>query len=208
MRSKKYGRGGEVCFFLGKCYLQQQIAFSRNLMSNISVNFPNTPSGLDAMQNRALSNNAADDQNAAIFADLLSPAPAADFKSRFDNLTPAQQDRIRIVQANFEQATNSAQAALQLANESTVEMNELASKGDFSTFFEKFPAYQQLVTDADSAVKNTTAAGLALLDTLENIDSTLPQSLPDFGTNLLALLKKSGGSEEQINRVATAFGIS
>jgi hypothetical protein len=208
MRSKKYGRGGEVCFFFGKCYLQQQKAFSRNLMSNISVNFPNLASGLDAMQNRALSNNAADDQNAAIFADLLSPAPAADFKSRFDNLTPAQQDQIRTVQANFEQATNSAQAALQLANESTVEMNELASKGDVSTFFEKFPAYQQLVTDADSAVKNTTAAGLALLDTLENIDSTLPQSLPDFGTNLLALLKKSGGSEEQINRVATAFGIS
>ena len=177
-------------------------------MSNISVNFLNTPSGLDAMQNRAASNNAADDQNAATFADLLSAAPAADFKSRFNNLTPAQQDQIRTVQANFEQATNSAQAALQLANDSTVEMNELASKGDFKTYVEKFPAYQQLVTDADSAVKNTTAGGLAFLDTLENIDSTLPQSLPDFGTNLLALLKQSGGTQEQINRVATAFGIS
>ena len=177
-------------------------------MSNISVNFLNTPSGLDAMQNRAASNNAADDQNAATFADLLSAAPAADFKSRFDNLTPAKQDQIRTVQANFEQATNSAQAALQLANDSTVEMNELASKGDFNTYVEKFPAYQQLVTDADSAVKNTTAGGLAFLDTLENIDSTLPQSLPDFGTNLLALLKQSGGTQEQINRVATAFGIS
>ena len=177
-------------------------------MSNISVNFLNTASGLDAMQNRAPSNNAADDQNAATFADLLSAAPAADFKSRFDNLTPAKQDQIRTVQANFEQATNSAQAALQLANDSTVEMNELASKGDFKTYVEKFPAYQQLVTDADSAVKNTTAGGLAFLDTLENIDSTLPQSLPDFGTNLLALLKQSGGTQEQINRVATAFGIS
>lgn len=177
-------------------------------MSNISVNFPNTPSGLDAMQNRALSNNAADDQNAAIFADLLSAAPAADFKSRFDNLTPAQQDQIRTVQTNFNQAADTAASALQLANDSTVELIELLKKDDFNSYIEKFPACQQLVNDAEAAVKNAATAGLALLDTLENIDPTLPQSLPDFGTNLLDLLKKSGGSEEQINRVATAFGIS
>ena len=177
-------------------------------MSNISVNFLNTPSGLDAMQNRAASNNAADDQNAATFADLLRAAPAADFESRFNNLIPTQQDQIRTVQTNFNQAADTATSALQLANNSTNEMSELLAKGDFNSYVEKFPVYQKLANDAESAVKNTTAAGLAFLDTLENIDSTLPQSLPDFGTNLLALLKQSGGTQEQINRVATAFGIS
>ena len=176
-------------------------------MSNISVNFPNAASGLDAMQYRPPSNIGDDDYEAAAFSALLS-TPAEDFKSRFDNLTPAQQDQIRTVQTNFNQAADTAASALQLANDSTVEMSELLAKGDFDSYIEKFPAYQQLVTDADSAVKNTTAAGLAFLDTLEKIDSTLHQSLPDFGTNLLALLKQSGGTQEQINRVATAFGIS
>jgi hypothetical protein len=176
-------------------------------MSNISLSFPNAASGLDAMQNRIPSNIGNDDQQAEAFSALLS-APAADFQSRFDNLTPAQKDQIRIVQTNFEQAADTAASALQFANDSTVEMNELATKGDLNSFFEKFPAYQKLVSDANSAVKNSTAAGLAFLDTLENIDSTLPQSLPDFGTNLLTLLKQSGGTQEQINRVATAFGIT
>lgn len=175
-------------------------------MSIISVNFPNAASGLDAMQYRPPSNIGDDDYEAAAFSSLLT-APAEDFKSRFDNLTPAQQDQIRTVQTNFNQAADTAASALQLANDSTVEMNELLAKGDIDSYIEKFPAYQKLVNDAESAVKNTTAAGLALLDTLENIDSTLPQSLPDFGTNLLALLKQSGGTEEQINWVATAFGI-
>lgn len=175
-------------------------------MSDFSVSLSNSAAGLGGIQNRASSNIIANDQDAASFEALMG-APVADFKSKFDSLTPAQQDQIRTKLTDFGQVTATAQSAVQLASDASVEMNQFLQNGDSVSFMNQWPAYQQKLSDANSAVIDAAGAGIALLDTLESIDPTLPQSLPDIGANLLLLLKQSGATQEQIDRVATAFGI-
>lgn len=179
-------------------------------MSNISVNFLNTASGLDAMQNRAPSNNAADDQNAATFTDLLSAAPAADFESKIKDLLEFQQ-QIQEGQKKFADSLDGALDALNAVPEPPqLDMNRLQENAYVEEYSKQAQEYTQKFGAAISKTQEAVDAGIALLDTLEGIDPTLAKAppLPDLGKNMIILMSVLGSSPQEIDRIAKAFGIS
>lgn len=180
-------------------------------MSNISVNFLNTPSGLDAMQNRAASNNAADDQNAATFADLLSAAPAADFKSKIKDLPEFQQQQIQEGLKKYADSLDGALDALNAVPEPPqLDMSRLQENAYGEEYSKQAQEYTQKFGAAISKTQEAVDAGIALLDTLEGIDPTLAKAppLPDQGKNMIILMSVLGSSPQEIDRIANAFGIS
>lgn len=179
-------------------------------MSNFSVNFPNQAMGLDAVQYRNPSAIGANDQDVAAFDDLMN-APTEDFQSKFKNLPEFQQQQIQKELDNFNSAGSKAAKALEaLPQQPQLDESRLLEEGYVQEYLNQVAVYNQLAGDAISKVNEARDAGLALFDTLEGIDPTLAKLPPltEFGKGLLDLLKFTGGSKQQIDRVAVAFGIS
>ncbi len=67
--------------------------------------------------------------------------------------------------------------------------------------------YQNKVAAAIADTSGAVEAGLKVVDTMNGIDPELAKTMPEFGTNLIALMKIVGKTPAEIQRVATAFGI-
>jgi hypothetical protein len=116
----------------------------------------------------------------------MSDTPASTFESRFQNLTPDQKDQVKGALANFTAANDQA-------------LESLKNFGPQSSQSE----VESLVSDLNGAVD----AGLKFVDTMDGIDPELANTIPEFGTNLIALMQIVGKTPAEIQQVATAFGI-
>jgi hypothetical protein len=62
---------------------------------------------------------------------------------------------------------------------------------------------ESLVSDLNGAVNE----GMKFVNTMSGIDPELVKTIPDFGENLIGLMKIVGKTPAEIQQVATAFGI-
>jgi uncharacterized protein YydD (DUF2326 family) len=179
-------------------------------MSNFSVNFPNQAAGLDPVQNRNPSAIGPNDQDVAFFDDFMN-APAEDFQSRFEKLPEFQQQQIRESRNKYNDQLDSASAALKdVPAPPQLDANRLQESGYLDEYLKNSEAFLQKSGVAMSKTQESIDAGIAFLDTLEGIDPSLAKAppLPEMGKELLNLMRVSGSSKQQIDRVTTAFGIS
>jgi TolA-binding protein len=179
-------------------------------MSNISVNFPISATGLDDVQNRNPSAISTNEQSVALFDDLMN-ASAEDFQSKIKNLPEFQQQQIQEGLKKHADSLNSALDALNAVSEQPqLDMSRLEEDGYGDEYFKKSQEYAQKSGAAISKTQEAVDAGIALLDTLEGIDPTLAKAppLPDQGKNLIILMNVLGSSPQQIDRIANAFGLS
>lgn len=75
------------------------------------------------------------------------------------------------------------------------------------SYLEEVKNYQNKVESAFADTSGAVEAGLKVVDTMDGIDPELAKTMPEFGTNLIALMQIVGKTPAEIQRVATAFGI-
>ena len=173
---------------------------------NISTN---TPAPISFGSSPAVSPNisTADDASVAAFENLMN-APASTFESRFQNLTPEQQAQVKGDLANFTAANDKAMAAAQnLGEPPQFDLSRLQDPGYVDSYLKDASAYTDRSATAVTALNNAIDEGLKFVNTMNAFDPELARTLPDFGTNLMALMQATGRQPAEIQQVATAFGI-
>lgn len=185
-------------------------------MSNLSVNFSNQPAGIGSIQDESpfpISANHSDPNvlnDAAAFDELMN-APAEDFQSKFQSLPESQKQKIN---ERFNQYDDKLKGAVDALNDvpmqPQVDMNRLDEPGYLDKFMQESDAFLQKSGAALSKTQEAIDAGTALFDTLEGIDPALAKAppLPEVGKQIINLMRSLGSSQEQIDRVSNAIGIS
>jgi hypothetical protein len=157
------------------------------IMNNPNISFGNPGAiSYDSPTARGPAPLSADESDAAEFQNLMSHSPASTFESRFQNLTPDQKDQVKGALANFTAANDQA-------------LESLKNFGPQSSQSE----VESLVSDLNGAVNE----GMKFVNTMSGIDPELVKTIPDFGENLIGLMKIVGKTPAEIQQVATAFGI-
>jgi hypothetical protein len=142
------------------------------------------------------------------FDRLMSDTSASTFESRFNNLTPEQQQRVIDAFANFKEANDQARAALEnLGRPPELDTGRITELGYVDAYLKEAEDYQNKVASALSHTSGAVEAGLKLVDTMMSIDPELVKTMPDLGKHLIQLMQFAGMTPEGIQKVATAFGI-
>jgi hypothetical protein len=157
------------------------------IMNNPNISF-GSPGAIsyDSPAARGPASLSADEADVAAFNSHMSDTPASTFESRFQNLTPDQKDQVKGALANFTAANDQA-------------LESLKNFGPQSSQSE----VKSLVSDLNGAVNE----GMKFVNTMSGIDPELVKTIPDFGENLIGLMKIVGKTPAEIQQVATAFGI-
>jgi len=181
-------------------------------MSNFAIDNSSLASTLIPQSNPALSNHQPDSIAVSVFEKNLGTAPSG-ITEIFKDLTSGQQAQIRNGLDKLDKTSEAASLALQdaiAAKPDDLDLTRISDLEYVSSWMSQSEVFMAksgvALQKADEAVQS----GLTLMKTLQGIDSELPKTLPDVGTNLVNLMSllPSTYTQIDINAVKLSFGIS
>jgi hypothetical protein len=179
------------------------------IMNNPNISF-GSPGAIsyDSPAARGPASLSADEADVAAFNSLMSDTPASTFESRFQKLTPEQKQQVKGALENFKAANDQAlEAVANLGEAPTLDANRMSESGYIESYLKEAENYQNKVATTVANTSSAVDAGLKFMDTMMSVDQDLPKTIPEFGTNLIALMQIVGKTPAEIQRVASAFGI-
>jgi hypothetical protein len=179
------------------------------IMNNPNISF-GSPGAIsyDSPAARGPASLSADEADVAAFNSLMSDTPASTFESRFQKLTPEQKQQVKADLENFTVASDQAlEAVANLGESPKLDTSRMGDSKYIESYGEEFENYQNKFASAIANTSGAVDAGLKFVDTMDGIDPELANTIPEFGTNLIALMQIVGKTPAEIQRVATAFGI-